>query len=767
MTSKKRRSSQSAKTTTQSKRTKTSPDDGSEDAPKILDLQNEEISSKISNGSKGSDPSSGDASASKKKESSSKTKRTRTTDPSSSNGASVNKDEGLDRDVSCRFVGATVPDEEARRRWPHRYEKKQQRRNDQEEALLARAHYLEAEVDGIVYNLNDYVHVQAEDNKPNYIARIVEFFESIDNDLYFTAQWFYRAGDTVIKDHANLIDVKRVFQSDIKDDNPLECLVSKLSIVRLQPNIGEVEKAALPSYDFFYDMKYGVPYSTIENLQPENTRTSLESSSTISSEASCDMGLNGVKKECQESSVVSKNEKDELSLLDLYSGCGAMSTGLCLGASLSGVNLITVRNEPADEFLTLLKEWERLCKEFSLLGTETSKKRFTSTTCLDDNETVEDDSKVPSGEFEVGSLVGICFGDPNKTRKKRLHFKNVVDILKFAGGFLGRYALSRLVAIGYQTRLGMMVAGCYGLPQFRMRAFFWGASTDMKLPQFPLPTHDVVVRGGIPNEFEHNAVAYEENHRPNLERALLLGDAISDLPPVTNDETHDEMSYSMPAETDFQKEIRLRKHEICTFAPFDPKEVESVMLHDHKPLQLNDDDYQRVCQIPKKKGACFRDLPGVAVGQDNKVEWDESIERMYLPSGKPLVPNYAMSFIGGYSSKPFSRLWWDETVPTVVTRAEPHNQKIMHPEQDRVLTVRENARLQGFPDYYKLLGPIKERYIQVGNAVAVPVARALGYALGMAWQGSIDDRPLLTLPPKFPCSLYPLGQALLNDINDA
>jgi len=29
-------------------------------------------------------------------------------------------------------------------------------------------------------------------------------------------------------------------------------------------------------------------------------------------------------------------------LLDLYSGCGAMSTGLCLGANLSGVNLVTV-----------------------------------------------------------------------------------------------------------------------------------------------------------------------------------------------------------------------------------------------------------------------------------------------------------------------------------------------------------------------------------------------------------------------------------------
>ncbi|CAL5390023.1 unnamed protein product [Camellia sinensis] len=30
-----------------------------------------------------------------------------------------------------------------------------------------------------------------------------------------------------------------------------------------------------------------------------------------------------------------------MTLLDLYSGCGAMSTGLCLGASVSGLKLVT------------------------------------------------------------------------------------------------------------------------------------------------------------------------------------------------------------------------------------------------------------------------------------------------------------------------------------------------------------------------------------------------------------------------------------------
>jgi DNA (cytosine-5)-methyltransferase 1 len=59
--------------------------------------------------------------------------------------------------------------------------------------------------------------------------------------------------------------------------------------------------------------------------------------------------------------------------------------------------------------------------------------------------------------------------------------ENVVDILKFAKGYLGRYALSRLVDMNYQSRLGIMVAGCYGLPQFRMRIFLWGALSTMVL----------------------------------------------------------------------------------------------------------------------------------------------------------------------------------------------------------------------------------------------------------------------------------------------
>uniref|UniRef100_A0A5B6YUM1 DNA (cytosine-5-)-methyltransferase n=1 Tax=Davidia involucrata TaxID=16924 RepID=A0A5B6YUM1_DAVIN len=220
------------------------------------------------------------------------------------------------------------------------------------------------------------------------------------------------------------------------------------------------------------------------------------------------------------------------------------------------------------------------------------------------------------------------------------------------------------------------------------------------------------------------------------------------------------------------------------FASIDTTEAEKSVLYDHRPLPLYGDDYLRVSRIPRRKGANFRDLPGIVVGDDNVVRRDPAMEPILMPSGKPWVPDYAINFCGGKSTRPFARLWWDETVATVLCRPDPHSQVILHPEQDRVLTVRECARLQGFPDYYEFCGDVKERqvalgdstqvsfqliqplgYCQVGNAVAVPVARALGYALGMAAQKLSGDEPLTTLPPKFSHSTtIQLLQSLSNGV---
>lgn len=53
----------------------------------------------------------------------------------------------------------------------------------------------------------------------------------------------------------------------------------------------------------------------------------------------------------------------------------------------------------------------------------------------------------------------------------------------------------------------------------------------------------------------------------------------------------------------------------------------------------------------------------------------------------------------------------------------------IHPTQNRTLTIREAARLQTFPDWFRFAGPPSAAFRQIGNAVPPVLGRALGIAL--------------------------------------
>lgn len=70
------------------------------------------------------------------------------------------------------------------------------------------------------------------------------------------------------------------------------------------------------------------------------------------------------------------------------------------------------------------------------------------------------------------------------------------------------------------------------------------------------------------------------------------------------------------------------------------------------------------------------------------------------------------------------RLMWDEPAYTVDTRfGDPRY--FLHPEEQRGFTVREAARVQGFPDHFEFLGSERQQYRMIGNAVPPPMASCI------------------------------------------
>lgn len=78
----------------------------------------------------------------------------------------------------------------------------------------------------------------------------------------------------------------------------------------------------------------------------------------------------------------------------------------------------------------------------------------------------------------------------------------------------------------------------------------------------------------------------------------------------------------------------------------------------------------------------------------------------------------------------YGRLAWNEPAGTLTARFDSFTRgRFGHPVEDRSVTLREGARLQGFPDDFLFLGNREEGARMIGNAVAPPLARAFASAL--------------------------------------
>lgn len=186
--------------------------------------------------------------------------------------------------------------------------------------------------------------------------------------------------------------------------------------------------------------------------------------------------------------------------------------------------------------------------------------------------------------------------------------------------------------------------------------------------------------------FEVNAVNYGA---PQLrERAILIGNRLGhliDFPQPT---------HAMPTATGTAAGLR----------PFKTLGEALEGFSEQEPILLDFSPRKKAYLAQVPPGGNWRTLP-------------ESIAKESM--GRAF---YAKGGRSGW----WRRLSWDLPSPTVVTMPNHASTSMCHPEEVRVLSVGECARIQEFPDGWSFLGTPLEQYTQVGNAVPARLGMVAG-----------------------------------------
>lgn len=130
-------------------------------------------------------------------------------------------------------------------------------------------------------------------------------------------------------------------------------------------------------------------------------------------------------------------------------------------------------------------------------------------------------------------------------------------------------------------------------------------------------------------------------------------------------------------------------------------------LYNHEAASLSKLDLEMVRAVPP--GGNWKNIPDEIVARSRR------LQQIRVTGGRTTY---------------YGRMVFDKpsyTVSTFFNR--PGNGCFIHPTQDRLITQREAARLQSFPDWFRFYGSRQSRFKQIGNAVPPLLARAIASEL--------------------------------------
>lgn len=269
-------------------------------------------------------------------------------------------------------------------------------------------------------------------------------------------------------------------------------------------------------------------------------------------------------------------------------------------------------------------------------------------------------------------------------KPKAVLIENVPGIVQLGKGTVVEQIYKELESLGYVVSHRILFAGHYGVPQMRFRTIFIGVLKRKGLKiGFPEPKYDANAVANFAGAREL-CITVPPLFAASLKKQTTVWDALSDLPAIDSGSTNPSLNYETPPESEFQRYAR----------------EGSEIVENHSCANLGGINLERLKHIPQ--GGSWRDIP-----------FD------LLPAGLKRARR-------SDHTKRYGRLHPDALCSTVLTKCDPHWGSFFHPTQDRVLSVREAARIQSFPDRYKFLGSLTQQYEQVGNAVPPLMAKAIG-----------------------------------------
>ncbi|CAH8389414.1 unnamed protein product [Eruca vesicaria subsp. sativa] len=615
---------------------------------------------------------------------------------------------------------------------------------------------------GVYYSVDDYVYVKPENIdgsteangkfksgrniglRPFVVCQILEIIVSTESrkaSFEVRVRRFYRPED-VSDEKAYASDIQELYYSVDTDVLHPEALEGKCE-VRKKIDMPSHREYPISENIFFCEQIYDSSKGSLKQL-PVNIKPKY---TTVKDDALLRKNKGkGLVSETDSGTIKAEEVPKEtrLATLDIFAGCGGLSQGL-EQAGVSATKWAIEYEEPAGQaFRKNHPETTVFVDNCNVILRAIMEICGDQDECISTKEANELAEKLDEEQKRTLPLPGqvdfINGGPPcqgfsgmnrfNQSSWSKVQCEMILAFLSFADYFRPRYfllenvrtfvsfnkgqtfqlTLASLLEMGYQVRFGILEAGAYGVSQSRKRAFIWAAAPDEVLPEWPEPMHVF----GVPElkislaKGVHYAAVRSTQHGAPF-RPITVRDTIGDLPSVNNGESNTSREYKVDPVSWFQKKIRGDK----------------IGLTDHICKEMNELNLIRCQKIPKRPGADWRDLP------DEKVTLSTGQVVDLIPWCLPNTAKRHNQWKGL-----FGRLDWEGNFPTSITDPQPMGKVGMcfHPDQDRILTVRECARSQGFPDSYEFAGNIIHKHRQIGNAVPPPLAFALGRKLKEAVQ---------------------------------